>query len=125
MTGTPWALAFCSTVAPAAPSGAAMISTLTCWLSMLSAIWATLVVIWLCTLPCRLLTIEAEAATRSGAAVVARGLTATITQSHRELLDESTALTEAVLRSRGAARVRYPRQGATYTLHWTTVRAGR
>src|ERR1044072_2940436 len=40
MTGTPCSAARRSTVAPEAPVGAAMISTLTCWVSMLSAIWA-------------------------------------------------------------------------------------
>jgi hypothetical protein len=73
-------------------------------------------------LPCRLLTIAAGAAARARVAVVAREVAVTMAQSHIERAGESARLSREALANRGRARIPFPLVGATYALHWTTVR---
>jgi hypothetical protein len=75
-------------------------------------------------LPCRLLTIEARAAAGARVAIAAREVSVTMSQAHIERAGESTRLSLQALANRGTTVIAYPLVGATYALHWTTVRPG-
>jgi hypothetical protein len=74
-------------------------------------------------LPCRLLTIETRAAAGARVAVATREVSVTMAQAHIERASESARLSLQALANRGRTVVPYPLVGATYALHWTTVRS--
>jgi hypothetical protein len=73
-------------------------------------------------LPCRVLMIEARAAAGARVAVAVREVAVTMAQAQIERAGESARLSRQALANRGRTVVAYPLVGATYALHWTTVR---
>jgi hypothetical protein len=76
-------------------------------------------------LPCRLLTITAETGPLAQIAVASRAVDVAMTTSQIERAGDSARLTRQQLANRGGARIPFPLSGATYVLHWTTVRRRR